>query len=110
MLTASFIFTEKHLDDAFFELDAKIAAAAEATDGFLGKESWVASDGSRRNTVYYWRDKTALQRFSRHPLHLDAKRQYQKWYGGFQVIIAEVVKSYGDGALAHATPNQRARP
>lgn len=109
MFSASFIFTERELDDEFFALDAKIEAAAAATDGFLGKESWVSVDGSKRNSVYYWRDREALGVFSRHPLHLEAKRQYERWYSGFHVVIAEVVKSYGDSAWSHATPNERAR-
>ncbi|MEM8983134.1 MAG: DUF4188 domain-containing protein [Pseudomonadota bacterium] len=109
MFSASFIFTERELDAEFFELDGLIARAAEETDGFLGKESWVSADGTRRNAVYYWRDRAALRHFSRHPLHVKAKRQYERWYGGFHVVVAEVVQSYGDGALSHSTPNQRQR-
>jgi len=107
MLSASFIFTETDLDDEFFALDAKTAAAAEATPGFLGKENWVSADGAKKNSIYYWQDQAALKAFSSHPLHLEAKAQYEKWYGGFHVVISEVVKSYGDGALAHVTPNNR---
>lgn len=107
MISASFIFTETDLDDEFFRLDGLIAQAAEATPGFLGKENWVTSDGAKKNSIYYWEDKAALKVFSSHPLHLEAKRQYQKWYGGFHVVISEVVKSYGDGTLAHVTPNNR---
>jgi transcription elongation factor/antiterminator RfaH len=51
----------------------------------------------------------ALGQFARHPRHLEAKRRYTEWYGGFHVVIAEVQKSYGDGALDHVTPNARAR-
>ncbi len=107
MLSASFIFTEADLNDEFFALDAKIAAAAKATPGFLGKENWVTADGAKKKSTYYWQDQSALKAFSSHPLHLEAKKQYQKWYGGFHVVISEVVKSYGDGALAHITPNNR---
>ena len=109
MLSASFIFTETDLDDEFFRLDALIAEAAEATTGFLGKENWVSPDGAKKNSIYYWQDQTALRAFSSHPLHLKAKQQYEKWYGGFHVVISEVVKSYGDDALGHITPNQRPR-
>ncbi|MEM1263659.1 MAG: DUF4188 domain-containing protein [Pseudomonadota bacterium] len=109
MFSASFIFTERELDAEFLELDGLIAAAASATDGFIGKESWVSTDGARRNAVYYWRDRDALRQFSRHPLHIQAKRQYERWYGGFHVVIAEVVQSYGDGHVSHATPNERQR-
>ncbi|WP_237072817.1 antibiotic biosynthesis monooxygenase family protein [Pseudaestuariivita rosea] len=104
---ASFIFTEKHLDDEFFKLDAMIEEAAIATPGFLGKESWIAADQSKRNSVYYWTDKDALDQFARHPLHLKAKRQYEKWYGGFHVVISQVTKSYGDSQFDHVTPNSR---
>lgn len=107
MLSASFIFTETDLDEAFFALDAKIAQAAEETPGFLGKENWVSADGGKKNSVYYWEDQAALRAFSSHPLHLEAKQQYAKWYGGFHAVISEIVKSYGDGAIDHVTPNNR---
>ncbi|MEL6532039.1 MAG: DUF4188 domain-containing protein [Pseudomonadota bacterium] len=109
MLMASFIFTETDLDETFFTLDALILEAAEATPGYIGKENWVSQDGGTRNSVYYWRDQKALAQFARHPKHLEAKRQYEKWYGGFHVVISEIKKSYGDGALAHLTPNDRLR-
>ncbi len=105
--SVSFIFAERDLDDAFFALDAQIEQAAEQTVGFLGKESWASPDGARRNSVYYWRDLDALKAFSRHPLHLEAKSRYQEWYAGFHVVVAKVLKSYGDGALGHITPNAR---
>lgn len=109
MLSASFIFTETNLDDEFFRLDGLIAQAAEQTDGFLGKENWVSTDGTRRNSIYYWAHEAALKAFSGHPLHLEAKAQYEKWYGGFHVVISEIKKSYGDGGIAHLTPNNRPR-
>lgn len=110
MISASFIFTEKLLSDEFHQLDGLIAKAAEATEGYIGKESWVAADGSgKRNSVYYWEHEAALSVFARHPAHLEAKRRYQEWYGGFHVVIAELRKSYGDGAFDHVTPNRRAR-
>jgi heme-degrading monooxygenase HmoA len=107
MLSASFIFTETTLDEEFFHLDGLIAQAAEATPGFLGKENWVTADGTKKNSIYYWEDQAALKAFSSHPTHLDAKKQYENWYGGFHVVISKVVKSYGDGAFAHVTPNTR---
>ncbi|MEL6746473.1 MAG: DUF4188 domain-containing protein [Pseudomonadota bacterium] len=109
MYTASFIFSERDLTEEFFALDAEIEQAALQTDGFLGKESWTAADGSKRNSVYYWRDLAALGQFAKHPRHLEAKRRYEEWYGGFHVVIAEVMRSYGDGALGHITPNERAQ-
>ena len=110
MLMVSFIFTEKNLDADFYALDKAIDEAARAVPGFLGKESWVASDGSKRNSVYYWENKTALDEFSRNRKHLEAKRRYKEWYGGLHIVISEVQKSYGDGAFSHITPNARQRP
>ena len=107
MLQVSFIFTEKDLTAEFFALDALIEGAAETTEGFLGKDSWIAADGGRRKSVYYWRDENALAEFARHPDHLEAKRRYREWYAGFQVVVSELRRSYGDGALDHITPNDR---
>ncbi len=107
MLTASFIFTETDLDDEFFRLDQLIAQAAEDTDGFLGKENWFSEDRKTRNSMYYWDNQAALKAFSAHPSHIEAKKQYERWYGGFHVVISEVTQSYGDGALNHITPNNR---
>lgn len=109
MFMASFIFTEKNLDEEFFRLDELIAQAAEQTDGFIGKENWVSPDGAKRNSVYYWENQDALREFSRHPKHIEAKQKYQAWYGGFHIVISEVVKSYGDSAFDHITPNSRAK-
>ena len=109
MLSAAFIFTEGKLDDEFFRLDGLIEQAAKETDGFIGKDSWVDPKSNRRNSTYFWRDDTALKAFSRNELHLEAKRQYQKWYEGFHVIISRVEKTYGDGALPTFMPDERAK-
>ena len=36
-----------------------------------------------------------------HPQHLLAKQRYQQWLSGYQVIISQVLRSYGDGSFAH---------
>ncbi len=110
MISAAFIFIPGAYDDAFRALDALIEEAAEQTPGYLGVDRWVSEDGAKRNSTYYWTDAAALEPFARHPKHIEAKRRYREWYDGFHVVISEVVKSYGDGAIAHATPNGRARP
>lgn len=108
MFTASFIFEPGTYDDKFHALDALIQAAAEATDGYLGQENWKSTDGKKINAIYYWTSLASLKEFSSHPKHLEAKRQYQLWYKSFHIVISEIVRSYGDGRLAHITPNQRA--
>lgn len=109
MLSAAFIFEEGKLDEEFFRLDGLIEKAARQTEGFIGKESWVDTRSKRRNSTYFWRDDAALKAFSSNELHLEAKRQYQKWYEGFHVVISRVEKTYGDGALSTFLPDERAK-
>jgi heme-degrading monooxygenase HmoA len=108
MYSASFIFEPGTYDDKFHELDALIEAAANATVGYLGFESWKSPDGLKSNAIYYWQTLESLKEFASHPKHLEAQRQYKRWYKGFHIVIAEVIRSYGDGALSHITPNERA--
>jgi len=107
MFSAEFIFEPGDYDDEFHSLNRQIDEAAESTPGFLGRESWQSPDGKRTNAIYYWESLDALESFSRHPKHLEAKRQYTKWYDGFQVVISEVRHSYGDGRIGHITSNRR---
>ena len=109
MYSAAFIFEPGNYDDEFYSLDNQIHEIAESMEGFLGRESWQTADGKRVNSTYYWENKEVLNAFSRHPKHLEAKRQYTKWYKGFHVVISEIQHSYGDGYFSHITPNSRAK-
>lgn len=99
MYTASFQFEPGDYDEEFHRLDRLIEEAARATAGFLGKEAWHSPDGARRNATYYWDSLDALDEFSAHPVHLEAKRQYRRWYRGYHILVSEVLRSYGDGAF-----------
>jgi heme-degrading monooxygenase HmoA len=107
MYTASFIFEPGTYDEKFHELDALIEAAANTTAGYLGLEVWKSTDGLKTNAIYYWQTLESLKEFASHPKHVEAQRQYKRWYKGFHIVIAQVIKSYGDGALTHITPNER---
>lgn len=107
MYSAEFIFEPGQYDDQFHSLDSQIQAAAEISDGYLGREVWHSADGKKISAVYYWRDRKSLKAFSVHPKHLEAKRQYSKWYKGFHIVISRVERSYGDGNISHITPNER---
>ena len=109
MFSASFIFRPGEFDDEFHRLNDLIDAAAMATAGYLGAESWYSKDGETVNATYYWDTLEALREFSQHPSHLEAKRQYQRWYDAYHIVVAEVVRSYGDGRMTHFTPNERDR-
>ena len=109
MYSAAFIYESSEYDEEFHRLNAEIDAVARSLPGFLGAESWQATDGRRRNATYFWSDLETLKIFSTHPTHLEAKRQYARWYEGYHIVISEVLRSYGNGALAHITPDERAQ-
>ncbi|AQV98568.1 antibiotic biosynthesis monooxygenase [Cupriavidus necator] len=110
MYIAAFIYRPGQADDAFHRLSALIDEIAAGMPGFVGAESWRSPDGQLFNASYYWRDKESLQAFATHPRHLDAKRQYRKWYDGYHVVISEVQRAYGDGSLQHFVPDSRRQP
>jgi heme-degrading monooxygenase HmoA len=107
MYSAAFIFEPGIYDERFHALDALIEEAAKATPGYLGMEWWTSSDGTKNNATYFWKTEDALRAFSSHPSHLEAKREYTRWYKGFHIVISQVLRSYGDGAITHITPNDR---
>lgn len=107
MYSAAFIFKPGTYDDEFHRLNALVDEAARATPGYIGAESWLSPDGQVRNATYYWDSLEALKAFSRNPHHLEAKRQYSRWYDGYHIVVSEVLRSYGDGTIAHFTPDER---
>jgi heme-degrading monooxygenase HmoA len=103
MYSAAFIFQPGTYGAEFHRLDGLIDEVARSLDGFLGSETWVSLDGKTKNATYYWSDLESLKVFSQHPDHLEAKRNYAKWYDGYHVIISKVERVYGDGNLQHPT-------
>ncbi len=103
MYSATFIFDKKQYDDEFYTLDNAIAAAAKETAGYLGEESWQNAKTGRVCNVYYWQDLKSLQNLMNHPKHLEAKAQQANWLNGYQIVIAQVIRAYGDGSIAHPT-------
>ena len=104
MFTSTFIFSTKQFDEAFHRLDQEIAAAAKAIPGYLGEESWENPANGLISNVYYWESLEALQQLVRHPRHLEAKAAQDNWLAGYQVIISQVIRSYGDAKLGHLLP------
>ena len=99
MFSAQFIFKPGTYDDEFHKLDAEIEAFVATIDGYLGVEPWVSPDGATRNSIYYFETMDAVVELSRYPAHREAKGKYQNWYDGYQIVISEVVRSYGDGGV-----------
>lgn len=110
MYIAAFIYKPGQRDEEFDRLSALIDEVAASIPGFVGAESWHSSDGKRVNASYYWRDQESLRAFAAHPRHLDAKRQFRKWYEGYHVIVSKVERAYGDGSIQHFVPDGRRAP
>lgn len=83
MYSVAFIYEPGEHDAEFVRLNELIDQVARSKDGFLGAESWRSPDGKKSNATYYWATMDALKEFSSHPRHLEAKRQYSRWYTGF---------------------------
>jgi heme-degrading monooxygenase HmoA len=104
MYSSTFIFAKKQFDDAFHRLDQEIADMAKSIPGYLGEEAWENQTTGLVCNVYYWQSLEALQQLIRHPRHLDAKREQGTWLAGYQVIISQVIRTYGDSKLSHLLP------
>ena len=112
MYTSTFTFAKRQFDEEFHALDQAIAELARAIPGYLGEESWENPSTGLLSNVYYWDSLEALQALMAHPAHLAAKQQQTRWLQGYQVVIAQVIGSYGDQGIAHplaqvALPLQR---
>jgi heme-degrading monooxygenase HmoA len=101
MYTSTFTFAKGDYDAEFFALDERIAAVARAIPGYLGEEAWENASTGLISNVYYWDSMEALQQLMSHPAHREAKQAQARWLRGYQVVIAQVVRSYGDGGIAH---------
>ncbi|MDX1429407.1 MAG: DUF4188 domain-containing protein [Rhodothermales bacterium] len=99
MYTATFTFRIGKTDADFDRLNDAILEAAESNEGFVRREGWVSDDGRTRSVVYYWKSLEDLNRFSNHPIHLEAKRRYREWYEGYEVTVAQVVRQSSDQRL-----------
>lgn len=101
MFTSTFTFAKGHYDDDFHALDSVIAEVARSIPGYLGEESWENAQTGLVSNVYYWASMDALQALMKHPSHREAKRQHGRWLSGYQIVIAEVIQTYGDGRIDH---------
>ena len=99
MYTSTFIFAKKQFDDDFHRLDQAIAEIARKIPGYLGEEAWEDPSTGLISNVYYWASLEALQTLMQHPWHQEAKAAQAKWLAGYKVVIAQIIKTYGDGNL-----------
>jgi heme-degrading monooxygenase HmoA len=102
--SATFIFAPGEFDEAFHRLDQAIAEMAKAIPGYLGEETWENKTTGLVSNVYYWDSLEALQQLMQHPKHLEAKAQQGQWLRGYQVVVSQVMRVYGDGRLGALLP------
>ena len=110
MYTATFTFAPGEYDDEFHRLDQTIAEAARAIPGYLGEEAWENPASGLVSNVYYWQTLEALQQLMDHPVHRDAKTRQARWLKGYHVVVAQVLRSHGDGGIAHPLQGQNLQP
>ena len=101
MYTSTFTFAKGEYDAEFHELDQAIARTAQSIPGYIGEESWENPQTGLISNVYYWESMDALQALMKHPDHIKAKQQQGRWLKGYQVVIAQVVGTYGDNLISH---------
>ncbi|MFT4100794.1 MAG: antibiotic biosynthesis monooxygenase [Burkholderiaceae bacterium] len=104
MFSSTFIFAKRQFDDEFHRLDAAIAEAARSIPGYVGEESWENDRTGLVSNVYYWESMEALQALMTHPKHLEAKSKQARWLDGYRVVIAQVIRTYGDAKLEGLPP------
>ncbi len=97
--SSTFIFAKGGYDEAFYQLDAEIAEIAKAIPGYLGEENWENGTTGLISNIYYWDSMESLQQLVSHPKHLEAKAKQSAWLAGYQVVISQVLRTYGDGKL-----------
>jgi|SRR5579864_1936503 len=100
MYSSTFIFATKQFDDEFHRLDRTIAEAARTIPGYIGEEVWENASTGLTSNVYYWESLDGLQTLIQHPAHIEAKAAQSNWLAGYQVIISEVIRTYGDRLLS----------
>ncbi len=101
MISATFIFAPGNYDEEFYRLDDIVMQVALANPGYKGCERWWNDTKTQRSVVYYFESMEALREFSSDETHKEAKRQYERWYEGYRVVIAEVLSTHTNGNLDH---------
>jgi heme-degrading monooxygenase HmoA len=104
MFSSAFTFLPGPFDETFHRRDKEIAAFAKSIPAYLGEETWENRTNGLVSNVYYWETLEALQQLTEHPIHLLAKSSQRKWRDGYQIVISQVLRVYGDARLNGKLP------
>ncbi|MDH5020933.1 antibiotic biosynthesis monooxygenase family protein [Halobacterium rubrum] len=107
MYLVTFRIDPGEYDEAFHDLNDRIQAAAEATDGYRGKRTWNDPESGDVLVVYYWESLDALESFGADDDHVRAKQRWAEWYDAYEVTVTEVLETYGSGFGDDADPPEQ---
>ncbi|TGL65054.1 hypothetical protein [Leptospira jelokensis] len=107
MISATFIFKQKFTDQEFETLDHSIETFVTNHPEYLGRDQWANEEKGILAVVYYFETEKGLDALKVFSDHKSAKSNYNKWYEGYQVIVSNVLQSYGDGKMEHVTNRKR---
>lgn len=100
-IACQFVFEPGEYDEEFHRLDQQIDQFASELSGFISVHRWLSPDGRFQNSIYFFKDMESVNSLSRFPQHLVAKDEVKRWYKSYQILITEVIASYGDGNLIY---------
>lgn len=106
MFAVQFIFSQATYDDEFDELDNAIDHFARNLPGHVGAEKWLSDDHATQNSIYYFHTRDALAELAGFPEHLRAKSKVSNWYSSYQVVVAEVLATYGNQTPPHLSTTE----
>jgi heme-degrading monooxygenase HmoA len=104
MYSSTFTFAPGQFDETFQRLDEEISTFAKSIPGYLGEETWENRATGLVSNVYYWDTLESLQQLTQHPTHLVAKSRQGQWLDGYQIVISQVLRVYGDSKLKDRLP------
>lgn len=110
MFTSTFTFAKGEYDAEFHKLDATIADVARSTPGFIGEEAWENTETGLISNVYYWESEEAMYSLMNNRIHQMAKQAQARWLNGYQVVIAKVIGTRGDGKINHPLAGRTLNP
>ena len=80
-------------DTAYDAAAARMDELAHSMPGFLGIESARSADGTGI-TVSYWTDEAAIDRWRRHPEHLEAQSSgREEWYEWYELRVGRIERA-----------------
>lgn len=80
---------------AYQEMAQRIAPLAASMPGYISHKAFTATDGERLTLVEY-ETEDALQAWSRHPDHLEAKKAGRRsFFESYRIQICQVLKDRG---------------